>query len=375
MNCSNVQEAIWCGDLTADIQAHLAACAQCQQEFERVQKLNEAIEPANIPLPTRSLLPRPEKIEEAIKNSKRSRKIFPKSWITVSTITAAILLGLTQSSDLWPLELSAESDKAADATAAPESVAQKQTAFPEQAGMVVIDPTNNSSYREETESIRSFLNNRVEIDTLKQLTIETYTRDSIQGDTQTGRLSLWVENQPKRSSSFGKGDRPFRVEQYVELQKIQGVWTVTSTANTPFDFKLYSHNNYQIALPSAWKAIPDQKQDGGLVFQQGGQTVGGVELTPLRKGESNPLKAVQLPAQSEVVQAGLESYRGEDTVKYLLKRIDPATKAAGSLLEVHTYFLRGQIAYNVWLSNDAKLVPKETALAVTHSFQSLSPGQ
>jgi hypothetical protein len=134
-------------------------------------------------------------------------------------------------------------------------------------------------------------------------------------------------------------------------------------ADVPFDFVLYRKPNFQIAVPSAWTI--HSTGDGTVTFRHEGQTVGGVKPTKTRQGEKDPLQAVQLPADTEVVQAGLEAYRTENAVKYLLRRTDYAQLP----LEVHTFFLRGTIAYDIWLLNDPALVPPHTATGITASFQ------
>ncbi|ASS76889.1 hypothetical protein CIG75_19525 [Tumebacillus algifaecis] len=370
MNCSQVQEAIWCGDLQPDAHLHLATCAACREELQRVHQLNEEIEHVTIPPPTRSLIPAREEIEHVVKQNKKNRF---SNWLTIGTIAAAILLAIktgdVRQTPVADLSMTSTDSHLSDRhIPASRSLAVSHRPFQAE-GTAIIDPDSNPSFREEAESIRTYLNQHFDQSSLRTLTIETYTRDTIEGDTQTGRLTLWVQNQPGQVSVYGKGDRPFRTQQYIELQKIQGLWTVTATSDIPFDYTLHRQKNYRVAFPSTWQAVPNLSVEGALSFEQDGKILGGITPTPLRPGEENPVKAVQLPALTNVIQSGLESYRTEDTVKYLLKRAATAADSIQTPLEVHTYFLRGTIAYDVWLYNDQELISPETALAITHSFQ------
>lgn len=366
MNCSQVQEKIWCGDLQPDVDMHLATCAACRDELQRVQEVNSEIEHTAIPLPSRSLLPSREEIEAAVGQHKRPKSRFP-AWLTAGTVAAAILLVITQTGGHQKTADSTQSTGAGITPEIAETATLKAPASRSQTD-VQIDPAGTPMFREETESIRAYLNQQFDSSTLQALTIESYTRDSLQPDTQTGRFSLWVQNQPGQTSVYGKGDRPFRTQHYVELQKIQELWTVTRLSDIPFDYTLHQETNYRIALPPGWQ-VSQSGTSGNLTFRADGQTLGGVIVTPLHPGVSDPFKAVQLPENTTVIQSGLETYRTEDAVKYLLKRTQPTADSTVTRPEVHTYFLRGNIAYDVWLYSDATRIPAETALAVTNSFQ------
>ncbi|ARU61105.1 hypothetical protein CBW65_08530 [Tumebacillus avium] len=365
MNCSQVQEKIWCGDLQPDVDMHLATCAACRDELQRVQEVNLEIEHTAIPLPSRSLLPAQEVIEAAVGQHKRPKHRFP-AWLTAGTVAAAILLVITQTGSNKTSD-SIPSTGAGITPGIAETAHLKAPASRSQMA-VEIDPGGTPMFREETESIRAFLNQQFDPVTLQALTIESYTRDTLQPDTQTGRFSLWVQNQPGQTSIYGKGDRPFRTQHYVELQKVEGLWTVTRLSDIPFDYTLHQETNYRIALPPGWQ-VSKTATSANLTFRADGQTLGGVIVTPLHPRVSDPFKAVQLPENTTVIQSGLETYRTEDAVKYLLKRTQPTPDSIVTRPEVHTYFLRGNVAYDVWLYSDAARIPSETVLAVTNSFQ------
>ncbi|TCP52250.1 hypothetical protein EV586_11210 [Tumebacillus sp. BK434] len=368
MNCSQVQEKIWCGDLQPDVHMHLATCAACREELQRVQQVNLEIEHTAIPLPSRSLLPSREEIEAAVGQHKRKKSRLP-AWMTSGTVAAAILLAVTQSG-LFQHRQAADSTAVSDQNAAGKvppisHMANFKAPSSRSLNDVRIDPAGRPAFREETESIRAYLDQSFDPIALQALTIESYTRDTTQPDTQTGRFSLWVQNQLGQTSVYGKGDRPFRTQHYVELQKIQGQWTVTKLSDIPFDFTMHRASGYQIALPANWQSSPSQPM-GSLTFHADGKTLGGVTVSPLVPGVSDPFKAVQLPKGTTVIQSGLETYRTEDAVKYLLKRTGTSPDRQ---TEIHTYFLRGKVAYDVWLTSDPTRIPSETALAITNSFQ------
>ncbi|KEO83584.1 anti-sigma factor family protein [Tumebacillus flagellatus] len=93
MTCKEIQELMWCGEITQQVQEHLQTCERCRAEQATLQELGLAVEAVPIPKPSRSLLPSTADIQAAITAHKRRR--FTK-WLSAGAVAACLALALTQ---------------------------------------------------------------------------------------------------------------------------------------------------------------------------------------------------------------------------------------------------------------------------------------
>ncbi|PWK10312.1 zf-HC2 domain-containing protein [Tumebacillus permanentifrigoris] len=93
MNCKDIQELLWCGEITPDVQLHLKTCVRCRAEQATLYELGIAAEGVEIPRPTRSLLPARAEMEAVIRNQQRRR--YTK-WLSVTAVAACLALAVTQ---------------------------------------------------------------------------------------------------------------------------------------------------------------------------------------------------------------------------------------------------------------------------------------
>jgi hypothetical protein len=93
IKCHDVQEAIWCADLTPEMIEHILSCKYCQQEQKLVQGIGITLDLEDIPMPSRSLLPPRHEVENAV-NAHRWRR-FSK-WATAGVAAACVLFAALQ---------------------------------------------------------------------------------------------------------------------------------------------------------------------------------------------------------------------------------------------------------------------------------------
>ncbi|MFD2171747.1 DUF4829 domain-containing protein [Tumebacillus lipolyticus] len=123
--CDEIKQAIWSSDLTPEMIEHVLSCPECQQEQKLVQQIGITLDLEEIPLPSRTLLPSREEIEQAV-ISHRWRRL--RKWATAGVAAACVLVAAVQVPNFLPLDLSKNQQSLADQKEQSEGQEQKGNA-------------------------------------------------------------------------------------------------------------------------------------------------------------------------------------------------------------------------------------------------------
>jgi hypothetical protein len=413
MNCVKVQEAIWCGELTHEMQQHIATCEDCQSEQRKIQSLSFSLEHVQVPVQSRSLLPSKQEIEQTLRA--RKRQTFTKWGIggaaAVACVLAAVMVVPTffhsttgrssnsTTASVDPKMLTTEPPHTADiridtsnSKTSSDSTGQSSTTSPSQSAtsslstpdqpFVTVNAGIDSKFVKQASDIRTALNKTFDTSMFKHIAIQQLEQDvqNSDGSNLSFVVTLLVQHQPGKGSAYGTGD--VTTTRFAHFTNKKGMWSFDGLATSPVflhaggqtsdwhkvDVKNGNATAASLKVPSSIEA--KSAADGSVTFTNQGKVMGMLEIEmqgPHTTGDYS--HAVSLPNGAQVVDQQTVS-NGKDylhIVQYTLKYDAPTGSGTQPATGTRVYFMRDdKVVYDLSFPEGA--VDADTLKQIINSF-------
>lgn len=429
MNCVNVQEAIWCGELTQEMQQHIATCEDCQGEQRKIQELSFSLEHVQVPAQSRSLLPSKEEIEQTLRA--RKRKAFTKWGVTsvaaAACVVAAILVlpswlhsnapsnnaiasispkqtstdrtpptadmrtGPTDPKDKTSAAPPAIRKEPSVATAESSSTSPQRSAQPPQTFTDSQQPTADQPYvtvadgidpkfAQLAEEIKGAETQTFDTTMFRHITIEKMEQDTQNSDATNLEfvVTLFVQHQQGKGSAYGTGD--VTTQRFAHFTNHKGMWDFDGLATTPVSLKkndthevFVKNNNTPVATFSIPSYLDAQNNaDGSVTLMNQGKVMGSLEIEMQKPHDTgNYSDAVSLPNGAQVVnQQTLSNGTAIHIIQYTLTYDAPNGGQAATGTRV--YFMRDdKVAYDLSFPEGA--ISADLLQQIVQSFNIIMP--
>ncbi|GAX89202.1 hypothetical protein [Effusibacillus lacus] len=355
MKCADVQNSLWSGKRSPDIQEHIHTCFACQKESYEIQQIIGSLRSIEIPKPTRSLIPSPTMIKETVA-ANRKKPVFK---LTKVAAAATVLLATATGVSLYGIQ-------AADGLRNHQSTQEipQSDVLTENTDKPKVEVRDGAGNREMLAAIQNYLAENTNPKEVKQIKIHEFVpkpkpeepkskpvQDPVDPEPKseepmvTGYVALEVELQPKSTSEKFTDSDGIQTKDVVLTKQSDQTWAVAAFdtekgPNVRDRIQLYFDKDPKASGAKLVKVTDfqaDPQTDQNIMT---GKATLEVELEPNAKSSyqqgSNTRFLLLTRTQGvwDVMKVGTEPFTVDDAPPYYRDFEKVAQKLQGSIVDV-----------------------------------------